>query len=167
MHYFITGGERSGKSSYGQKLALELSKNPVYLATSRVWDEEFAGRIMRHQNDRTGNWTNLEIEKYISQIPTRNGVVLLDCITLWLTNFFTDHKYAVEPALEEAKKEMNAFLDIPNTYIFITNEIGMGGHAMNEMGRKFTELQGWFNQFLAQKSDKAYIMISGLPLMLK
>lgn len=171
MNYLITGGERSGKSSFGQKLALklslELSSDPIYLATSRIWDHDFAERIQRHKSDRDSRWKNLEIEKYISQISFRDEVILVDCITLWLTNFFSDHHYQVEPSLEESKKEMIKVLGIPNQYIFITNEIGMGVHAETEAGRKFTELQGWFNQFLAQKVDQVYFMVSGIPMKIK
>ena len=77
----ITGGQRSGKSSYAQKLALQWSKNPVYLATSRVWDEEYRERIRRHQEDRGPQWTNIEEEKYLSRHSLPQRVIVIDCLT--------------------------------------------------------------------------------------
>lgn len=87
MIYYITGGQRSGKSSFGQKLALSLSDNPVYLATSRHWDGEYEKRIDRHKADRDERWTNIEEEKHIGKLVFNQRVVLVDCVTLWLTNF--------------------------------------------------------------------------------
>jgi adenosylcobinamide kinase/adenosylcobinamide-phosphate guanylyltransferase len=86
----VTGGQRSGKSSYAQQLALSLSSQPVYLATSRVWDDEFRQRVLRHQADRGPEWINIEEEKYLSHCHLEGHVVVIDCITLWCTNFFFD-----------------------------------------------------------------------------
>ncbi|QSW87691.1 MULTISPECIES: bifunctional adenosylcobinamide kinase/adenosylcobinamide-phosphate guanylyltransferase [Flavobacterium] len=168
MIYLITGGERSGKSSYAQKLALELSNSPLYVATARKWDSDFQNRIDRHQQERDERWTNIEKEKYLNEIDFSGKVALIDCVTLWLTNFFVDHKNDVALSLEEAKKE---FLSIANqenaTLIIVTNEIGMGVHASTEIGRKFTELQGWMNQFLASNADEVVLMVSGIPVKIK
>ena len=95
----VTGGQRSGKSGYAQKLALSLSTNPVYLATSRVWDEEFRQRVLRHQADRGPEWTNIEEEKYLSHHNLNGRVVVIDCVTLWGTNFFFDNDSNVEKSL--------------------------------------------------------------------
>ncbi|QOG03986.1 bifunctional adenosylcobinamide kinase/adenosylcobinamide-phosphate guanylyltransferase [Flavobacterium sp. MDT1-60] len=168
MIYLITGGERSGKSSYAQNLALKLSDTPMYLATARKWDDDFQTRIDRHQSERDGRWTNIEKEKYLSEINFSGKVALIDCVTLWLTNFFTDHKYDVTLSLEEAKKEFLAIANQENaTLIIVTNEIGMGVHAETHIGRKFTELQGWMNQFLASKADEVVLMVSGIPVKIK
>jgi adenosylcobinamide kinase/adenosylcobinamide-phosphate guanylyltransferase len=168
MIYLITGGERSGKSTYAQNLVLQLSDSPIYVATARKWDSDFQNRINRHQQERDHRWTNIEKEKYISEIDFSDKVALIDCVTLWLTNFFVDNKNNVESSLEEAKKE---FLSIANqenaTLIIVTNEIGMGVHATTEIGRKFTELQGWMNQFLASKADEVVLMVSGIPVKIK
>jgi adenosylcobinamide kinase/adenosylcobinamide-phosphate guanylyltransferase len=168
MIYLITGGERSGKSTYAQNLALQLSDSPMYVATARKWDSDFQNRINRHQQERDERWTNIEKEKYVSEIDFSDKVALIDCVTLWLTNFFVDNKNNVESSLEEAKKE---FLSIANqenaTLIIVTNEIGMGVHAATEIGRKFTELQGWMNQFLASKADEVVLMVSGIPVRIK
>ncbi len=86
----VTGGQRSGKSSYTQELALSLSSNPVYLATSRIWDEEHKKRIERHQADRGTEWTNLEEDKFLSKHNISGRVAVIDFETLWDTNFFFD-----------------------------------------------------------------------------
>jgi adenosylcobinamide kinase/adenosylcobinamide-phosphate guanylyltransferase len=165
--YFITGGERSGKSSYAQKLALSLGKNPVYLATARVWDDDFRARIERHKADRDENWENIEEEINIAKHNFAGKVVLLDCITLWLTNIFADNGYDPEKSIVIAKAEWDKFIQQNFTVIVVTNEIGMGGHAATEAHRNFTSLQGWMNQYIATKADKAIMMVSGMPLTLK
>lgn len=167
MIYYISGGTRSGKSSYAQKLALELSFNPIYLATARNWDADFDQRIKRHQSDRDERWENIEEEKYPSKIDLSGRVVVLDCVTLWLTNFYVDVKYDIEEALQQVKAEIDLLAKQDATFIIISNEIGMGLHADTESGRKFTDLQGWTNQYIAQKADQAVFMVSGLPLVLK
>ena len=86
----ITGGQRSGKSSYAMKIALERSPKPTYIATSRIWDEEHRKRILRHKSERESGWENLEQEKYLSLEDVNNKVVVIDCVTLWCTNFFFD-----------------------------------------------------------------------------
>lgn len=164
---FITGGQRSGKSSYAQKLALSLSENPVYLATSRVWDEDFEKRIKRHQSERGSNWVNIEEEKHLSKHNLNGKTVVLDCITLWLNNFFFDSEFNLDQSLEEAKNEWNKFIQQDFTLIVISNEIGMGTHAETYTGRKFTDLQGWVNQHIAANADKVLLMISGMPLTIK
>ena len=167
MIHYISGGERSGKSSYAQKIAEEISKNPFYLATSRIWDEDFKTRVERHISDRDKRWTTIEEEKNISAVIVDKSTVVVDCVTLWLTNFYVDTKYDVEESLKLAKQEIEKLVEIDATIIIISNEIGMGLHATTESGRKFTELQGWMNQFIAKKADKATFMVSGLPLKLK
>lgn len=168
MLYLITGGERSGKSSYAQDLALELSSNPIYVATARKWDGDFQKRIDRHQNDRDTRWTNIEEEKNIGDLDFSGKVTMIDCVTLWLTNFFVDTKNDIEKSLAFAKAEIEKILIQENaTVIIITNEIGMGVHAQTEIGRKFTELQGWMNQYIAKKADKVVLMVSGIPVVIK
>lgn len=168
MIYLITGGERSGKSSYAQTLALRLSDSPIYVATARKWDADFQNRIDRHQQERDERWTNIEEEKHLSKINFTGKVALIDCVTLWLTNFFTDHQYDVNLSLEEAKKEFLSIASQQNiTLIIVTNEIGMGVHAETPMGRKFTELQGWMNQFLASNANEVVLMVSGIPVKIK
>jgi adenosylcobinamide kinase / adenosylcobinamide-phosphate guanylyltransferase len=167
MTYFITGGERSGKSRYAQQLALELSDKPIYVATSRVWDKDFEKRVQRHKNERDERWASLEEEKYISKLDLKEKVAVIDCVTLWLTNFYVDTKYNVEESLNQAKEEFEKLIKVDCTLIIISNEIGMGVHAETETGRKFVELQGWINQYIAAKANKVVLMVSGIPVAIK
>ena len=163
----ITGGERSGKSRYAQDMALKLSDHPVYLATSRIWDDEFKERVLRHQRDRGPQWTNIEEEKYLSRHVLNGETIVIDCLTLWATNFFYDNDSDIEKSLEEIKNEFNLFTNQEATFIFVSNEIGMGGVPINNLQRRFTDLQGWMNQFVASKADEVILMVSGLPLKIK
>lgn len=164
---FITGGQRSGKSSYAQRLAEELSANPVYLATARHWDEDFETRIRRHQADRGEMWTTLEEEKTLSSHNLSGKTVLLDCVTLWLTNIFHDNQYQLNTALEEAKAEWERFIEQDFTLIVVSNEIGMCLHAADEVSRHFTDLQGWINQYIAKTANEVYFTVSGIPMRIK
>ena len=163
----VTGGQRSGKSGYAQKLALSLSANPVYLATSRVWDEEFRQRVLRHQADRGPEWTNIEEEKYLSRHNLDGRVVIIDCVTLWGTNFFFDNDSNVELSLRELKEEFSRLVEQQAYLIFVTNEIGLGGVSPDPIQRKFTDLQGWLNQYIASRADEVVLMISGIPMKIK
>lgn len=167
MLTFITGGARSGKSSFATNKALELSENPVYIATAKVWDKEFEQRVDRHKKERGPEWTSFEQCQNLSSLPLTGKVVVIDCVTLWLTNFFVEYKENVDECLNAFKKEMEDILKVDATFILISNEIGMGVHAHTESGRKFTDLQGWANQYAASKADEAIFMVSGLPMVLK
>jgi len=167
MIYYISGGERSGKSSYAQQLALSISTTPIYVATARIWDNNFKDRVQRHTNDRDYRWTTIEEEKEISKHLRNNQTYVIDCVTLWLTNFFVDTKNDIEKSLILVKDEFEKMRQSDTTLIIISNEIGMGLHAQTEVGRKFTELQGWANQHIAKYADKATFMVSGLPVTLK
>lgn len=163
----VTGGQRSGKSGYAQRLALSLTTTPVYLATSRVWDEEFRQRVLRHQADRGPEWVNIEEEKYLSRHNLTGHVVVIDCITLWSTNFFFDNESNVDLSLTQIKNEFDKFTNQETCFIFVTNELGMGGVAIDEVQRKFTDLQGWLNQYIASLADEVVLMVSGIPLKVK
>ena len=163
----ITGGSRSGKSSYAEKMALELSENPVYLATARIWDEEFRERVRRHQARRGPQWTNIEEEKNLSRHSLVGRVIVVDCLTLWCTNFFFDLESDVDKALAAAQQEFDRFTEQDATFLFVTNEIGMGGTSDNEIQRKFTDLQGWMNQYAAARADEVILMVSGIPVKIK
>lgn len=167
MIYFITGGERSGKSSYAQSLALSLTDRPVYLATAKIWDGDFKERVDRHQADRDENWTNIEEQLEINEAIPADRVVVLDCVTLWLTNYFVKFKNDKLDSLEAAKKEFGKLKSYDGTLIIISNEIGMGLHGESQMARDFVELQGWMNQYIAKASDNVTFMVSGLPMKVK
>jgi len=164
---FITGGQRSGKSRFAQSFALGLSDHPVYLATAHIWDDDFQVRVQRHKDDRGEEWETIEEEMTISQLQLDGRVVLLDCVTLWLTNIYVQNQYDPELTLEKAKKEWKSFREKDFTLLVVSNEIGMGVHAENEASRKFADLQGWMNQQIAADADEAYLMVSGIPVKIK
>ena len=138
----ITGGARSGKSSFAQRIALEHSSNPVYLATSRVWDEEHRQRIERHKADRGPQWTTVEEELALSQHDFTGRTVVVDCVTLWCTNFFYDFDSDVNRTLEAVCSEFDRLVEQVADLIFVTNEIGFGGVSVDICQRRFCDLQG-------------------------
>ena len=150
-----------------EQMALNLDAHPIYMATARIWDEEFRQRVIRHQQNRGHQWTNIEEEKQLSRHNCSGRVVLVDCVTLWCTNFFFDLNANVEQALAAAREEFDRFTAQQATFLFVTNEIGSGGVSTDEIQRKFTDLQGWMNQYIASRADEVYLMVSGLPLRIK
>jgi adenosylcobinamide kinase / adenosylcobinamide-phosphate guanylyltransferase len=169
----ITGGQRSGKSMYAEKLALSLCDHPVYMATAHIWDDEFRERVIMHKKRRSNNWTNIEEEKHLSTHPIYNKVVVIDCITLWCTNFFYDRNKSeqqqptVNEALDAIEKEFDKFTQQEATFIFVTNEIGSGGVSESMVQRRFTDLVGWMNQYVARRADDVVLMVSGIPVSIK
>jgi adenosylcobinamide kinase/adenosylcobinamide-phosphate guanylyltransferase len=163
----ITGGQRSGKSSFATKMAEDHSSAPVYMATSRVWDEDFRQRIIRHKKDRGEQWETIEEEKYLHQYDLENRSVVVDCVTLWLNNFFYDNNYDADSSLQQAKSEWDLFRQQKFNLFVVTNELGMGVHAENEASRKFADLQGWMNQYIAKHADRVFLMVSGISTQIK
>lgn len=162
----ITGGQRSGKSAFAEKMTLSLTDNPVYMATARIWDADFAQRVKVHQERRGPQWTNIEEEKELAKHDVTGRVVLIDCCTLWATNYFFDLQ-DIELCKTALKVEFDKFTAQNATFIFVTNEIGLGGVSDNELQRKFTDLQGWLNQYVASNSDDVYLLISGISVKIK
>ena len=140
----ITGGQRSGKSA----------------------EAEFRERVRRHQERRGPQWTNIEEERQLSRHDVTGRVVVIDCVTLWLTNFFFETS-EVESTLAATKAEFDRFTAQEATFIFVTNEIGSGGVSENAIQRRFTDLEGWMNQYIAQKADEVILMVSGIPVKVK
>ncbi len=163
----ITGGQRSGKSTYAEQMTLSLSDRPVYMATSRVWDDEHRQRIEIHKARRSKNWENIEEEKQLSTHKLTNRVILIDCVTLWATNFFFDLDADVQASLQALKQEFDNFTNQEATFIFVTNEIGMGEMSANANQRKFADLQGWINQYIASKANEVYLMVCGIATKIK
>jgi adenosylcobinamide kinase/adenosylcobinamide-phosphate guanylyltransferase len=167
MIIYVTGGARSGKSRFAQERACQLSESPVYVATARIWDDEFGKRVQRHRDERGPEWTTYESERDLYKLPLADRVVVIDCVTLWLTNLFMAHESDIDQTLAAFKADLDNLRRIPATFLVISNEIGMGVHADTELGRKFTDLQGWANQYVASVADEAVFMVSGLPMRLK
>lgn len=163
----ILGGARSGKSGHAQRVALSLSNSPLYVATSRVWDEEHQKRVARHRAERGPEWRTIEEEKSLSTVVGAGEVVLVECVTLWLTNYFLDCGNDADMALQEAKREFDAAVALDNTWLFVSNEIGQGTHAMTESGRRFTDLQGFMNQYIARHADWVVWMVAGIAVTIE
>ncbi len=164
---YISGGERSGKSDFAQRMAEELSAEPIYLATARCWDDEFRTRIDKHKAARGEQWSLIEEERELSRHLLTGRVVMMDCVTLWLTNIFCDLQMDGARSLEVARAEWDRFVAQDFTLIVVSNEIGQGVVPMECSTRQFVDLQGAMNQYIARMANEAYTLISGLPLKLK
>lgn len=167
MIELVTGGVKSGKSLYAEELALSFDTHPIYLATSRIWDEDHKKRIEEHKRRRSANWENVERETDLTGLEVSGRTVLFECVTLWLTNYFMDCHYDSEQAFAKASTEILNFINKPEHCIFVTNEIGMGVHAQTEAGRKFADIQGKINQLLARRASRVTLLVSGIPLVIK
>lgn len=173
---FITGGCRSGKSAFAQRLAEGLPDPRIYLATCPVFDEETARRVARHQADRKATgWKTIEetldIAGLLARLPDQR-TVLVDCLTLWINNLM----YATEQQGAEITEDdiAGSCRDIiatcqkrAGTIIFVTNEVGMGIVPDNPPSRLFRDLAGRCNQVVAAAADVVILMVSGLPMYLK
>lgn len=178
----ITGGQRSGKSSEAERMALSLSPRPVYMATAHAWDDEFRERIRRHQERRGPQWTNIEEERHLSRHDLSGRVVVVDCVTLWLTNLLfaatmgntgsataasATSAVNIDATLKTAQEEFDRLTAQNATFIFVTNEIGSGGVSDNALQRQFTDLEGWMNQYIARRADEVILMVSGIAVKIK
>jgi adenosylcobinamide kinase/adenosylcobinamide-phosphate guanylyltransferase len=163
----LLGGARSGKSRTAQRCALKFTSQPMYLATSRRWDDEHAARIERHRKDRGPEWTTIEEPLELSQATAEHPVIVVDCVTLWLTNVFESAGYDLDGALVIARTEIDRCLAQPKTWIWVSNELGQGLHAETQSGRRFVDLQGFTNQHLAAHVDTVALLVAGIPLVVK
>ncbi|MGQ1911424.1 bifunctional adenosylcobinamide kinase/adenosylcobinamide-phosphate guanylyltransferase [Marinifilum sp. RC60d5] len=167
MIHLITGGQRSGKSKIAEDFVLSKTENPIYLATSRVWDENHAKRIEAHKKRRGNQWCNIEEEKFLSNHDFSGKMVLLDCITLWLNNFFFDNGDNDELTLKQCIDELDKLFSQNCDLIIVSNELGMGGSPENKLAYRFNDLQGSINQYIAKKADLVTLVISGIPVNIK
>lgn len=156
----ITGGARSGKSSFAERLAKKQGKKLIYIATGEPLDKEMQERIRKHRKRRGNLWKTIEEPKMVSGIFSRirEGVVVLDCVTLWVNN-------------GAVRKEVLKTLDIAkrgkfNT-IIVTNEVGSGIIPENKLARRYRDTLGTINQLIAKKADAVYMMCSGIPVCIK
>ena len=147
---------------FAERMAKVLSDHPVYMATAHVEDGEFRERVRIHQARRGAEWTTIEEERFLSRHTVKGRVVLVDCCTLWLTNFFSDAS-----PLTEIEAEFDRLTAQDATFIFVTNEIGLGGTSVNEVQRRFTDMLGAFNQYVADRADEVYLLVSGIPMKIK
>ena len=170
----LLGGARSGKSHYAQQLAMELGDKVLFVATGEALDEEMQARIAEHKKDRPRSWRTLELSSGIGKgIEKRIGdasVVLIDCLTLLISNLLRD-----EPDYPEAEKrvlsEINQLiatmdrLDV--SFVIVSNEVGMGLVPDTKLGRIYRDLLGKTNQLLASRATEVYLMVACLPVQVK
>ena len=165
---FITGGARSGKSSFAVKLATELSKKVIFIATAQALDKEMKVRIKKHQRRRPGSWKTVEepsdIDKILSELRKRDSLVLLDCLTFLISNWLLSGKKAV---FKDVRSLVKAAKERQSPTIIVSNEVGMGIVPDNELGRRFRDMAGRVNQMATKEADEVYFLVSGLPIKIK
>lgn len=170
----VTGGARSGKSGFAEHLALSHGAPRCYLATAQAWDEEMQERIERHRERRNDGWQTVEEPLQLASTLTRlDGgcrVILVDCVTLWLTNLLLAREQ--EPDAEEqiialVRDLTEQLRRMTTPVILVTNEVGSGIVPENRLARLFRDLAGRANQLLAAAADEVQVVISGIPLRLK
>ncbi len=167
MIRLILGGARSGKSRQAEQLALASGRDVFYIATAQAHDDEMRKRIERHRGERPVHWQTVEEPLQLAatilaqQAPDR--CLLIDCLTLWVTNQLLDdanmqaEREALCAALENARGEV----------ILVSNETGMGVVPMGELSRRFSDEAGWLNQSVAALADQVVLMVAGIPMVIK
>lgn len=163
----ITGGQRSGKSAYAEARTRALDPRPVYVATARIWDDDFRRRVEAHRARRGDEWSCIEEEKYPARHDLRGRTALVDCATLWATNFFFDLDADADRAFEAWRGAFDALMEQEIRLVVVTNEIGLGGIAADPVQRRFADLQGRINQYLAARAEEAVLVVSGIPVRIK
>ena len=159
----ILGGARSGKSRFGEQLALALDDRPTYLATAEIRDEEMQGRIALHRSGRSNHWTTIEEPLAIAEQLKSGETVLVDCLTLWLSNLMEQQR----DISEETARLLEALQQHRGNVIMISNEVGLGIVPDNALARTFRDEAGRLNQRMAQAADHVFYMAAGLPMILK
>lgn len=181
---YVTGGARSGKSSYALQLA-EGYGDRVFLATAEAFDDEMRDRIGRHQKEREVRFTTIEeplyLERALQALPEGTDVVLIDCLTVWLGNLMhhfscfgqpvgSERLEAIDqqaPITERIDALLAVLADPPCDIILVSNEVGMGIVPENGLARAFRDLAGTLNRMVAARATEAWLLCSGLPILLK
>ncbi|HTN63433.1 MAG TPA: bifunctional adenosylcobinamide kinase/adenosylcobinamide-phosphate guanylyltransferase [Devosia sp.] len=167
-HLLMLGGARSGKTALAERLAMHEGRKPAYLATAKALDSEMRERVESHQRGRAGRFQTIEeplaLSDAIITASARHDVILVDCLTLWITNMLM-----AEEEVASAVEQLAATLvQIKNTkIILVSNEVGLGIVPDNAMARTFRDLAGSAHQRLAEICDDVYFVVAGLPMVLK
>ena len=166
---FVTGGAKSGKSSFALSEAAKHEGQKAFIATAEALDEEMANRIEKHKGERGEGWDTyeepLQIAEAIAKLAGRYSVIVLDCLTLWLSNAM--HRNA------DVELEIDNFLSLlshnkQDSHIYIvSNEVGTGIVPENKLAREFRDLAGTINQKVARASDEVFMMVAGIPVKIK
>lgn len=183
----VTGGARSGKSRFAELLAAHPRQPVIYIATAQVYDEEMALRVKKHQNQRPSHWALVEepvdLSSVLEHYAQEKAVLLVDCVTLWLTNLLLS-KYPAEEKLEgqeytqalyeieqeilgQVRKVSSIAQDITPQVIMVTNEVGDGIVPDNPLSRVYRDLAGRANQILGQGATQVYSVVAGYPMEIK
>lgn len=165
---FITGGARSGKSSFAMAEASKINGKKAYIATAEALDEEMRQRIENHKRQRGNDWVTyeepLKIAEVIKEIKGKYSVILIDCLTLWLSNIMhidLNIKAEIEHLISSLVTCRFSLV------IIVSNEVGMGIVPDNELSRKFRDMAGLLNQKIAATSDEVYMVVAGIPVKIK
>lgn len=175
----VTGGARSGKSSYAESILSELD-NCLYIATSIPFDDEMKDRVEKHREQRPKSWDTLEsykdFDRSLNNIINNYDGVIIDCITIMVSNILLDncvnmtHEEFVL-AEKQAIEEVNKLLDKLSSYngiaVIVTNEVGFGVVPESKLGRYFRDIAGRINQMIAKRSDEVYLVVSSIPMCIK
>lgn len=163
----VLGGARSGKSAYAEMMVLEYGDAPHYVATSQIFDTEMEQRVQHHQNRRGSRWSvteePLNLCTAIKNAPSDSSAILVDCLTLWLSNLM-HHERDVEAEIADL---LDFIPKISKPIVFVSNEVGMSIVPENALARAFRDYQGRLNRKLAAKVDRVDFIAAGLPVNLK
>lgn len=167
MIHFIIGGARSGKSSYAENLAGNSGAEVIYIATAQAYDDEMQGRIQQHKKRRPSEWLTfeepLEISNVINNESHINTCLLIDCMTLWMSNLLCENK-----DISHYKQQLiDALRKVEGDIILVSNETGMGVIPMGELTRRFCDESGWLHQEIAALADQVVLMVAGIPVVIK
>ena len=173
----VTGGARSGKSTFAEKLALKFGNGrAAYIATAQIFDDEMAHRVKVHQLRRGDEWTTFEsptaAEEKIFAAGKNFGAILFDCVTIYISNYLCaadidDEQKLYDDIQQLIQKLIDAAKNSDAVTIFVTNEVGAGIVPENKLARRFRDLAGFANQTLANNSDKVYLTVSGIAVDVK
>lgn len=171
----ITGGARSGKSRFAEELVRNYGLPRCYLATAQALDEEMGERITRHQLRRGNSWETIEeplmVPQTLARIDGIYSAILLDCVTLWLSNLLLSHAEndpdVEEQVLGHVHRLAATLRGMSTPVVLVTNEVGQGIVPESRLGRLYRDIAGQANQILAAVCDTVYVTISGIPLKLK
>ena len=167
-HVLVLGGARSGKTGFAERLAMRSGQRPVYLATAEALDDEMRERVLSHKQQRGGAFATIEEPLELSAALTRaareHDVILVDCLTLWITNMIVANKNVAE-AVDGLIATLGRISSA--RVILVSNEVGLGIVPDNAMARMFRDLAGSAHQRLAEICDDAYFVVAGLPMVLK